>query len=126
MQDTAATMTLTTTLLRLTAFKSPFLSTLVPAIGLAYGIQAASAIPSIAAKTERFYDLSGSLTYISCTALSLYLPTLRVRAAAAAAGAVKPAFPSILAALTGAGPLNWRQAALSIFVGIWAARRESP
>ena len=111
-------------LLRLTAYKSPFLSTLVPSIGLAYGLQAAVAIPSIFAQSERFYDLSGSLTYISCTALSLYLPTLRARYAAAAAGAAKPAWPSLLAALQGAGGagLNWRQVVLSAAVSIWATR----
>lgn len=115
------------TLLRLTAFKSPFLSTLVPSIGLAYGLQAAVAIPSIVAQSERFYDLSGSLTYISCTALSLYLPTIRARYAAAAVDAAKPAFPSFLAALQGAGgPLNWRQVVLSAAVSIWATRCKSP
>ena len=114
------------TLLRLTAFKSPFLSTLVPSIGLAYGLQAAVAVPSIIAQSERFYDLSGSLTYISCTALSLYLPTLRARYAAAAVGAAKPAFPSLLAALRGVeGGLNWRQVVLSAAVSIWATRRKS-
>ena len=116
-----------TTLLRLTAFKSPFLSTLVPSIGLAYGLQAAVAIPSIIAQSERFYDLSGSLTYISCIACSLYLPTVRARYAATAMGAAKPAFPSLLGALQGAGgALNWRQVVLSAAVSMWATRCESP
>jgi hypothetical protein len=53
---------------------------------LAYGIQAAVAIPSIIAQNERFYDLSGSLTYLSCTALSLFLPALRARSAATLIG----------------------------------------
>jgi hypothetical protein len=64
-------------MLNATNFRNPFLRTLVPSIGLAYGIQAAVGIPSIFAQTERFYDLSGSFTYISCAALSLYLPTIR-------------------------------------------------
>ena len=78
-------------LLRLTSHRSPFLSTLIPTIGLAYAIQGATAIPSIAFQSERFYDLSGSLTYLSCAGLSLALPTLRARYAAGAAnaGAVK-------------------------------------
>lgn len=120
------------TLLHLTSFKSPFLSTLIPSVAAAYGIQAAVAIPSILAGSERFYDLSGSLTYLSCTALSLYLPALRARAAASAAGLPLPAFPSILAALRGAPvapgalALNWRQVFLSAAVTVWAARRESP
>lgn len=122
-------------LLRLTAYQSPFLRTLLPSIGLAYGIQAAVAVPSILATTERFYDLSGSLTYISCVALSLYLPTLRARAAAAGAkgvgavaglGAGQTAWPSLLGSLMGRGGVNvwnWRQVVLSAAVVIWATRR---
>ena len=120
-------MTLLTSALHLTNFRNPFLRTLVPSIGLAYTLQAAVAVPSILAQSEQFYDLSGSLTYLSCTALSLYLPTLRARAAAAAAGGPKPQWPSLLASLTGgagAGTLNWRQVVLSAAVTIWATRRE--
>ncbi|GAM87844.1 hypothetical protein ANO11243_058720 [Dothideomycetidae sp. 11243] len=119
-------MTLLTTLLHLSNFKTPFLRTLVPSIGLAFGIQAAAAVPSILFKTERFYDLSGSLTYISCTALSLYLPTLRARLAATAAGSgALPPWPSLLSALTSKGGVNawnWRQVVLSAAVTIWATR----
>ena len=117
-------MPLLHTLLNATAFKTPFLQTLVPSIGLAFGIQAAAAIPSIIWQTERFYDLSGSLTYLSCTALSLYLPTLRARAAASI-GSTAPAWPSLLASFTSRGGLNvwnWRQVALSLAVSIWATR----
>lgn len=118
-------MTLLHTLLHATNFSRPFLSTLVPSIGLAYTIQGLVAVPSILAQTERFYDLSGSITYISCTALSLYLPTIRARFAAAAAGSAKPAWPSILAALAGnGGGFNWRQVALSAAVSVWATRCE--
>ena len=110
-------------LLRATSFSTPFLQTLVPSVSLAYGLQALVAVPSIAAQTERFYDLSGSLTYLSCTALSLYLPTIRARYAAAAAGSSKPAWPSLIqAALGRGGGLNWRQAVLSAAVSIWATR----
>lgn len=116
-------MPLLHSLLHATNFSRPFLSTLVPSIGLAFALQGAVAIPSIIAQSERFYDLSGSLTYLSCTALSLYLPTLRARAAAAASGSIKPAWPSILGALSGrAGGWNWRQVVLSAAVGIWATR----
>jgi steroid 5-alpha reductase family enzyme len=111
-------------LLHATNYKNPFLRTLVPSIGLAYGIQAAVAIPSIVFQTERFYDLSGSLTYISCTALSLYLPILRASAAASVSSTV-PAWPSLLASLTSKGGINmwnWRQVALSAAVTIWATR----
>ena len=119
-------MTLITSLLHATNFRNPFLRTLVPAISASFAIQTAVAIPSILAQSERFYDLSGSLTYLSVTALSLYLPTLRARAAAAAVGAAKPAWPSLLAAFTGKGGpngLNWRQVVLSAAVSIWATRR---
>ncbi|KAG9947809.1 DUF1295-domain-containing protein, partial [Aureobasidium melanogenum] len=121
-------MTLLNTLLALTNFRSPFLRTLVPSIGLAYAIQAGVAAPSIFFQSERFYDLSGSLTYLSCTALSLYLPTLRARAAAAtvsAGTAALPAYPSLLASLASKGGVqawNWRQVILSAAVAIWATR----
>lgn len=119
-------------LLQLTNHSNPFLRTLLPSVGLAYAIQTAFAIPSIALQSERFYDLSGSLTYISCTALSLYLPTLRARYATALAGGVKPAWPNVLETLSGAGTTgatnaaawNWRMLALSAAVGIWATRRK--
>ena len=112
-------------LLRATSFSTPFLSTIVPSVSLAYALQGLVAIPSIAAQTERFYDLSGSLTYLSCTALSLYLPTIRARYAAAAAGSTKAAWPSLMqAALGRSGGLNWRQALLSAAVSIWATRCE--
>ncbi|KAK4554645.1 hypothetical protein LTR86_008147 [Recurvomyces mirabilis] len=111
-------------LLHATNYRNPFLRTLVPSIGLAFGLQAAAALPSILGQTERFYDLSGSLTYISCTALSLYLPTLRARLAASTS-ATAPAWPSLLASLTSKGGVsawNWRQVVLSAAVTIWATR----
>lgn len=120
-------MSIMHSLLSATNFRNPFLRNLIPSVGLAFGIQAAFGVPSIIAQTERFYDLSGSLTYLSCTALSLYLPAIRARAAAAAAGAVKPPWPTLLSAFNGtAGPygFNWRQVVLSAAVSFWAARRE--
>ena len=120
-------MPVISTLLHATTFSRPFLSTLVPSIALAYTLQTAVAVPSIIAQSERFYDLSGSLTYLSCTALALSLPTFRARHAAAAAGTIKPPWPSILRALqgvSGAG-LNWRQVVLSAAVSVWATRCES-
>jgi len=140
-------MTLLTSLLTATNFRNPFLRTLVPSVGAAFAIQsmfrsallsrssllthilAAVAIPSILAQSERFYDLSGSLTYLSVTALSLYLPTLRARAAAHLAGKLKPEWPSLIGALMGKGGvngLNWRQVVLSTAVSIWATRRRFP
>lgn len=110
-----------------TAFRSPLLRTLVPTVALAFGIQAAVAVPSIAFKSERFYDLSGSLTYLSCTALSLYLPVLRARAAASGLGQAAVGWPSLLNSVLGKSGLeggwwDWRQVVLSAAVGIWATR----
>lgn len=115
---------LVNSLLHATNFRNPFLRTLVPSIGLAYGLQAAVGIPSIIFQTERFYDLSGSLTYISCAALSLYLPTIRARLAAGP-GSTAPAWPSLLQSLVSKGGVsawNWRQVVLSAAVTIWATR----
>lgn len=97
-------------------FSKPLLLTLVPCVSLAYGIQGLVAVPSIVARSERYYDLSGSLTYLSCTALSLALPLVRARRAGAAAG--------LGSALMGKGAAawNWRQVALGAAVGVWATR----
>ncbi|MCJ1480484.1 hypothetical protein MMC06_000639 [Schaereria dolodes] len=117
-------MTLLSSLLHATNYSNPFLRTLIPSISLAYGIQGLVAIPSILGQSEKFYDLSGSLTYLSCTALSLYLPTLRARAAASIAGTAQPAWPSIIGALSGkvGAGLNWRQVVVSAAVSVWATR----
>ncbi|KAF2737100.1 DUF1295-domain-containing protein [Polyplosphaeria fusca] len=112
-------MTLLQTLLHATSFRSPLLRTLVPSVALAYGIQTAVAVPSIAARSERFYDLSGSLTYLSCTAMSLALPFLRAKASGAAAGGLAQ---YLSAPAPGQGAWWWRQAVLSAAVGIWATR----
>lgn len=107
-------------LLRATAFRSPLLRTLVPSIALAYAIQAGVAVPSIAAQTERFYDLSGGLTYLSCTAFSLCLPYLRAKSAGAITGGLAE---YLSAPAPGQGAWWWRQAVLSAAVGVWATRR---
>lgn len=112
-------MTLIQTLLRATAFKNPLLRTLVPTAALAYGIQTAVAIPSIAAQTERYYDLSGSFTYLSCTALSLFLPYMRAKSTGAITGGLAEYLSSNG---LGQGTWWWRQAVLSAAVGIWATR----
>ncbi|KAK9775392.1 putative Steroid 5-alpha reductase C-terminal domain-containing protein [Seiridium cardinale] len=58
-------------LLHVTNFLNPFLRTLIPSIGAAFAIQSAFAVPSIVAQSERFYDASGALTFLSVTALPL-------------------------------------------------------
>ncbi|OJD40251.1 uncharacterized protein BKCO1_1000387 [Diplodia corticola] len=108
-------MPLLPTLLHATAFKTPLLRTLVPTLALAYGIQAAVAAPSIVWRSERFYDASGSITYLACTGASLMLPVLRARAAAGTLGTA-----GLLAEVVRSA--NWRQLALSAAVGVWALR----
>ncbi|KAG7135718.1 hypothetical protein HYQ45_006530 [Verticillium longisporum] len=108
-------------LLRMSNFRNPLLRTLVPSISTAFAIQAAFAVPSIICQSERFYDFSGSLTFLSVTALSLYLPSLRVNNVSSA----QPGLPSLLAPFTspgGLGALNWRQVVLSGAVVFWALR----
>lgn len=114
-------MTLLQTLLRATAFRNPLLRTLAPTLALAYGIQTAVAIPSIAAQTEKYYDLSGSLTYLSCVGASLALPYVRARAAGSAAGGLAEYLGKSAGAGEG-GVWWWRQAVLSAAVGVWAVR----
>lgn len=114
-------------ILNATAYKSPLLRTLVPTVAAAFAIQGAVAVPSILTQTERFYDLSGSLTYISCTALSLYLPVLRARFAAGGAGAALVGWPSLLKSFQGktiieGGFWDYRQLLLSAAVTVWATR----
>jgi protein-S-isoprenylcysteine O-methyltransferase Ste14 len=115
-------------LLSATNFRSPLLRMVVPTVAAAFTFQGAVAIPSIIAQTERFYDLSGSLTYISCTALSLYLPVLRARALTDGArsssiiGWPSP-WKSVLGkSVTEGGFCDWRQLALSAAVFLWASR----
>lgn len=120
-------MALLHTLLNITNFRSPLLRTIVPSVATAIALQTAVAVPSVAFQTERFYDLSGSLTYLAVGALSLYLPALRARS-------VMPdmRLPSLLApfkAAVGGGAgvtvLGWRQVLLTGAVTLWAMRRES-
>ncbi|KAK0640856.1 hypothetical protein B0T16DRAFT_418568 [Cercophora newfieldiana] len=111
-------MSLLQSLLRLTNFRNPLLRTIVPSVSAAFAIQAAFAIPSIIAQSDRFYDFSGSVTYLAVTALSLYLPTLRARAASSGVP-----LPSLLSVFTAGGTgFNWRQVVLSGAVGIWSLR----
>ena len=88
---------------------------MIPTIAAAYLIQGGVAIPSILAQNEKYYDLSGSLTFITCTALSLYLPSIRARALAGSQGLAKPAYPNLLEF----GP---RKLILSAMVIFWAGR----
>ncbi|KAF2635444.1 DUF1295-domain-containing protein [Massarina eburnea CBS 473.64] len=106
------------TLLHATNYRTPLLRTLIPTVALAYGIQTAAALPSIAAQSERFYDLSGSLTYLSCTAVSLALPYLRARSV----GSVGGLGEYLSAPAPGQTGWWWRHVVLSVAVGGWAVR----
>ena len=112
-------MPLLSTLLNPTT--SPLLNTLIPTALLSLTLQTASALPSISLRTEKYYDLSGSLTHLACTVLSLSLPYLRARASGA-----NPAILGLRAYLLAPRPGQdfwfWRQALLSAAVGIWAVR----
>ncbi|KAI2777015.1 DUF1295-domain-containing protein [Daldinia loculata] len=108
--------------LHLTNFRNPFLRTVVPSVAAAFALQTAVAVPSIAAQSERFYDVSGSATFLTVTLLSLYLPGLRARAAAPLAGVPKPPLPSLLSPFTATAGFHWRQVALSAAVVFWSVR----
>ncbi|ORY61375.1 uncharacterized protein BCR38DRAFT_487125 [Pseudomassariella vexata] len=110
--------------LGLTNFRNPLLRTLVPSVSAAFAIQTAFAVPSILAQSDRFYDASGAMTFLSVTLLSMYLPSLRTRSAAALKGTdIK--LPSLMSAFTGGGAsggFNWRQVALGAAVAFWSIR----
>ncbi|KAL7621956.1 hypothetical protein AAE478_007457 [Parahypoxylon ruwenzoriense] len=109
-------------LLHLTNFRSPLLRTAVPGVAAAFALQAVVGVPSVLARSERFYDAAGSATFLAVTLLSLYLPGVRARAAAAVAA--KPLWPGLLAPFAGpgAGGAHWRQLALSAAVVLWSVR----
>lgn len=95
------------------------LRALLPPVTAALALQAAAGLPSIAAKSDRVYDLSGSLTFLAVGALSLYMPRL--------AG---PVIPGVISVLRGQGSVaaavlrhaDWRQLALTGAVAVWATR----
>lgn len=55
------------------------LKALGPTIGFIYGFQAACASLAVPKKTEKYYDLCGSLGFISAAGFSLYWPSLRAK-----------------------------------------------
>ena len=134
-------MTLVQHLLRLTSFRNPLLQTLVPSVAASFAIQTAFAVPSVLAQSDRFYDFSGALTFLTVTAISLYLPSIRARQHAAIVQGplqhlMAPPTPSPVAqTLMGVGGktsgggyhdgFNWRQLVLSGMVAIWAIRCKS-
>ncbi|KAL7946584.1 DUF1295 domain-containing protein [Trichoderma barbatum] len=115
-------MPLLSFVLHITDSHSPLLRSLAPCIATAFAIQGAVAIPSVAAGSERFFDVSGSVTFLAVGALSLYLPALRAGAAAYAAGAKLPGLLDVLMGGAGAGLLSWRQLVVTGMTATWAMR----
>ncbi|OAA51652.1 hypothetical protein NOR_00245 [Metarhizium rileyi] len=113
-----AAMSILNRLLHITNFQSPLLRTVVPSVGAAVAIQLAAGIPSALAGTERFFDMSGSLTFLAVGALSLYLPQLRTRTRAGNA-----ALPMLSSAFRAGGAWNWRQLVVTGMAMTWASRR---
>ncbi|EHK24999.1 uncharacterized protein TRIVIDRAFT_212408 [Trichoderma virens Gv29-8] len=113
-------MPLLSFILHITDFHSPLLRSLAPCIATAFAVQGAVAIPSVLAGSERFFDVSGSATFLAVGALSLYLPALRL-----------PGLPGLLDLLRGgagagadvtAGLLSWRQLIVTGMTAAWAVR----
>lgn len=57
----------------------PVFSRLVPPLASAYGLQAVCAAIFVPLKDEKFYDLTGALTFLSTTFISLYYPSLKAK-----------------------------------------------
>ena len=113
----------------------PFWSSLSPAarnlwtvVGAAYAIQGLVAVPCIIYQTDTYYDISGTATYLSCTALSLFLArraAVASTASAAAGSATKAGARAVSSLFNGAGGIAMshpRKLLLSALVMIWSGR----
>lgn len=87
------------------------LRALAPTLTLIYGFQAACASVAVPLKTEKYYDLCGSLGFISAVGFSLYWPSLRGRLLL---GRTDP--------LPGLGAFHPRQVIMSGLTALWAGR----
>ncbi|KAL6352767.1 hypothetical protein LRP88_13240 [Fusarium phalaenopsidis] len=83
------------------------LRALLPPVTTALALQAAAGLPSIAAKSDRIYDLSGSLTFLAVGALSLYMPRL-----------VGPVIPGVISVLRGQGPTQFGRLGSYLFARV--------
>ncbi|KZV98250.1 DUF1295-domain-containing protein [Exidia glandulosa HHB12029] len=90
------------------------LSRLVPTIATTYGLQALFAAVFIPLQTERFYDLCGSIGFLSATGVSLYGPALKAKYWDGIPGATLPALNT-----TNFAP---RQLILTAGLVVWSAR----
>ncbi|RDA96101.1 hypothetical protein CP533_1809 [Ophiocordyceps camponoti-saundersi (nom. inval.)] len=83
--------------------------TVVPSVAAAFAIQALFAVPSTIYQSERFYDISGSVTVLAVGGLGLFLPALR-----SASGSMT--WSSLLKTR------HWRQIALTAMAMVWTIR----
>ncbi|EIM91013.1 DUF1295-domain-containing protein [Stereum hirsutum FP-91666 SS1] len=86
-------------------------SRLIPVVGSAYGLQAALAAIFVPQANEKYYDLGGSLGFLSTAFVSLYYPQLK--------SSVLERRLVPLPALSSFAP---RQLLLTAALGIWSAR----
>ncbi|KAH9452954.1 hypothetical protein MJO28_008139 [Puccinia striiformis f. sp. tritici] len=80
-------------------------------VGTAFGIQALCAAFAIPVQSEKYYDLSGSATFLTCTAVSLYYPSLRYKL-----------LHNFAAPLPRISSFHHRQLIMSGFTCLWATR----
>ncbi|ORY27628.1 hypothetical protein BCR39DRAFT_537492 [Naematelia encephala] len=88
-------------------------SRLAGIVGFTYAFQTAWAAYAVPNKTEKYYDLAGSLGFISTTLLSLYYPAVR---SLLSSNAPKIAFGEITK------NINHRQAIINFMYIYWAGR----
>ncbi|KAF4571173.1 hypothetical protein EYR40_007644 [Pleurotus pulmonarius] len=86
-------------------------SKLLPVIGSAYGVQILFASIFVPQHNDKFYDLCGSLGYLSTIGVSLYYPALRAKYLEGTLASL----PSILSFAP-------RQVLVSAALGLWTAR----
>ncbi|KAK0524844.1 hypothetical protein OC834_005378 [Tilletia horrida] len=87
-----------------------------PTVGLIFAVQALGATHAIVNKTERFYDLFGSIGFSTAALFSLYAPFLQPRNTAILTKGSLPSFPPPLSAF------HPRQLLMTSLTVLWAAR----
>ncbi|KDQ57220.1 hypothetical protein JAAARDRAFT_35830 [Jaapia argillacea MUCL 33604] len=87
-------------------------SRLLPSITSAYALQTLLGAIFVPLASEKYYDLSGALGFLSTTAISLYYPSLRAKYWLRLPGATLPPIGSFAA----------RQLVLSAALGVWTVR----
>ncbi|KAK4047177.1 hypothetical protein OIO90_006286 [Microbotryomycetes sp. JL221] len=98
--------------------------TLKLTVGAAFGIQALGAAVAIPLQTEKFYDLTGSLTFIGCTFISLFHQPLRALNNSTISWSTLITKPVSTWSLLSSKNLlpHSRQLVMSTFAMLWAAR----